>query len=72
MIEILRHDGRKELINPAAIARVTEACASSQWYGIKSIVKLFDGQVIESCHTTDEITALLAKQPQVSANENIG
>ena len=72
MIEILRYDGRKELINPSAIARVTEACVSSQYHGIKSLVKLFDGQLIESCHTMDEIAALLCKQLQVNANENIG
>ena len=61
MIEILRYDGRKELISPAAIARVTEGCASSQGHGIRSIVKLFDGQLIESCNTTDEIMALLVE-----------
>lgn len=32
---------------PAAIASVTEAGASSQWHGICSIVRTFDGQVLE-------------------------
>lgn len=72
MIEILRYDGRKELVSPAAIARVTEACASSQYHGIKSLVKLFDGQIIESCNTTQEIGDLLCKQLEVTTNENIG
>lgn len=31
---------------PAAVARVTEAGASSQWHGICAIVHTFDGQVL--------------------------
>lgn len=32
---------------PAAIASVIEAGASSQWHGIRAIVRTFDGQVLE-------------------------
>ncbi|MBA6058096.1 hypothetical protein [Pseudomonas juntendi] len=40
---------------PAAIASVTEAGASSQWNGICSIVRTFDGQVLEVRQRADDI-----------------
>ncbi|AFK71691.1 hypothetical protein [Pseudomonas putida] len=40
---------------PAAIASVAEAGASSQWHGICSIVRTFDGQVLEVRQRADDI-----------------
>ena len=44
------------------IARITEAGLSSQWHGIRSIVKLFDGSTLECSETCSEI----AKQVNVT------
>ncbi len=43
------------------IARITEAGASSQWHGIKSIVRTFDGQTLECRETANEIFSAIAK-----------
>ncbi len=61
MIRVIDIDGGAHYLNPAAIASITEAGASSQWYGVKSIVRLFDGRVVESRETAAEIDAALHK-----------
>ena len=43
------------------IARVTETGVSSQWHGIRSIVKTFDGQTLECSETAHEINAAIAR-----------
>lgn len=48
-------------INPKAIARITEACPSSQWHGIRAIVKMFDGGILEVEETADAARALVDK-----------
>lgn len=48
-------------LHPQAIARVTEAGVSSQWHGIRSIVRTFDGAVLECSETAHEINAAIAK-----------
>lgn len=48
MIRITDFSGQVHWVAPTAVASVTETCASSQWHGIKAIVKLFDGTVIEA------------------------
>lgn len=47
MIELRDLHGHRRFVAADAIASITEAGASSQWHGIKCIVKLFDGSVIE-------------------------
>lgn len=47
MITLTGTHGNKHYLAPAAIAAVTEACASSQWHGIRAIVRTFDKQVLE-------------------------
>ncbi len=44
------------------IARVTEASTSSQWHGIRAIVRLFDGDVLECSETADYIHAALLRE----------
>lgn len=53
--------GTTHYLHPQAIARVTEAGASSQWHGIKSIVRTFDGETLECSETAHEINAAIAK-----------
>lgn len=40
---------------PQAIAQVTEAGVHSQWHGIRSYVRTFDGAVLECSETAHEI-----------------
>lgn len=60
VIRITGIDGRAHYVSPSAIASITEAGASSQWHGVKAIVRLFDGRVIEASETAQEIAALAA------------
>lgn len=55
MIELRGIDGRKHYLAPSAIARVTEAGVSSQWHGVRSIVRTFDGETLEVSETPEEI-----------------
>ena len=49
------HNNTVQYVAPNAIARVIEAGASSQWHGIRSIVKTFDGATIECRESAIEI-----------------
>jgi len=53
-------------VDPRNIARITEAGVSSQWHGIRSFVRLFDGAVLEC----SEVAADIAEQ--VSAAKEQG
>lgn len=48
MIRITDSEGTDHYVAPANIARVVVAGTSSQWHGIRSIVKMFDGATIEA------------------------
>lgn len=50
--------GTVHYVAPAAISRITEAGTSSQWHGIKSIVRLFDGGVLECSESASSISEL--------------
>lgn len=60
MIRITNINGQAHYIAPTAIASVTEAGASSQWHGIKCVVKLFDGERIEAQETARDIAEKLS------------
>ena len=55
MIEVTNFQGGAVLISPSSIVTVTEAAASSQWHGIRSVIKLGNGAVIESSNTVQAI-----------------
>lgn len=44
------------------IARITEAGKSNQWHGIRAIVKLFDGDVLEVEETASAILAMVNQE----------
>ncbi len=48
-------------VAPDNIARVTEASTNCQWHGIRAIVKLFDGTVLECSETAHDINAAITK-----------
>lgn len=54
---------------PQAIARITEAGASSQWHGIRSIVRTFDGEVLECSETAREINAAIEHAHAITSKE---
>ena len=60
------HSNTVQYVAPSAIARVIEASASSQWHGIRSTVKTFDGATIECSETAKEINDAIK-----AAGENI-
>ena len=53
---------RTHYIQPDAIARMTEAGASSQWHGIRTIVKTFDGDVLEVSEDIQHIVKMLQQE----------
>ncbi|PYG79854.1 MULTISPECIES: hypothetical protein [unclassified Pseudomonas] len=61
MITLTDINGLKRYLAPAAIARVDEACASSQWHGICAIVRMFDGQVLGVKQRADDIVRLITE-----------
>ena len=54
------YSGTVQYVSPHAIARVIEAGASSQWHGVRSYVKTFDGDTLECSETAHEINAAIA------------
>lgn len=55
---------------PQAIARVTEAGTSSQWHGIRSIVRTFDGAVLECSETAHEINKAIEAAHGIKEKNN--
>jgi len=54
----------KHAVHPDAIAKVTQASTSSQWHGIRAIIKLFDGSTLEVSESLEEVLALIEKAKQ--------
>lgn len=67
MIKLTQHNGAAIYLAPEAIARITEAGASSQWHGIRSIVTTFDKQTLELQDRADDIAKAIASQQIGSA-----
>lgn len=65
MLKLTDINGRAVFVAASNVARVNVAGESSRWHGIRSIVKLFDGAVIECQQDADEVAALVeASKPQ--------
>lgn len=62
MIKITDSNGMANYLAAAAIASVTEAGTSSQWHGIKSYVRLFDGRVLEAVESAAQIAVAITAQ----------
>lgn len=60
MIEITDQAGRSHYIAPGSILCVAETGPSSQWHGIRAIVKTMDGQTIEARETAKAIADAVA------------
>ena len=66
MIRIDDYSGKAHYIAVDNIAHFQEAATSSQWHGIRSIVKLFDGTTIEAQDSCERILAAInaSKEPK--------
>ena len=58
--------GRQYFVSAENIARVIEAGASSQWHGVKSLVKCFDGETLEVNEEAAWIAERVANERQGS------
>ena len=56
LIRLTDYKGRMHLVSIYAISTISEAATSSQWHGIKSIVKLIDGEKLEVNETVQQIS----------------
>lgn len=59
MIEVTDSNGRKHLLNPDGIVRVSEAETSGQWHGIRSYIETMHGRIIECQQSVQEVRKLL-------------
>lgn len=64
MLKLHTPEGRAVYLHPDAIAEVHQAGASSQWHGIRSIVRTFDKRFLELNESADEIARQLAVQKE--------
>ena len=66
MIRIDDSSGKAHYVAVGSIAHFQEAATSSQWHGIRSIVRLVDGTIIEAQDSCERIlTAINAsKEPK--------
>lgn len=55
MFKITDTSGLAHYVAAENVARVTEASTSSRWHGIRSIVRLFDGAVIECIQDAHDV-----------------
>ena len=59
MIKLHTYDGIEIYLSPSAIAQITEAGPSSQWHGIRSYIKTFDGKIIECQESAKNVATLI-------------
>lgn len=64
LIEITDFNGATQYVSAGAVEQITEAGASSQWHGIRSIVRLFNGKVIESQNAAYEVALMVKRAAQ--------
>ena len=62
MLKLTDINGRAVFVAPSNVARINEADASSKWHGVRSIVRLFDGAVIECQQDASEVAALIERK----------
>jgi hypothetical protein len=69
MVKIIDYNGKTHYVAADAVAKISEAGVSSQWHGIRSIVKCFDGTVIEAGDTADVIAkSIIAEKGGAACN----
>lgn len=66
MIQLTSPEGARIYLHPDAVAEVREAGASSQWHGIRAIVRTFDKRTLEVNESAQEIFRLLDRARPVA------
>jgi hypothetical protein len=61
MIKLTGINGNNHYLAPPAIASVQEAGVSSQWHGVRAIVRTFDGLTLEVREDAAEVARLIAQ-----------
>lgn len=61
MIKLTDMNGRDVYLAARNVASVNEAGQSSQWHGVRSIVRTFDGAVIECQQEARHVARLIAE-----------
>lgn len=73
MIRLTDFNGHTHYLAPRTIASITQAGTSSQWHGIRAIVRTTDGRTIEAGDRPDEITnqiaAFTSLQAEIAGHE---
>lgn len=62
MIPVTDIDGRTVYLHRDAIAAVCEAGVSSQWHGVRSFVRTFDGKTIEAREYASALARAIASE----------
>jgi hypothetical protein len=70
MLKLTDSNGRAVFLASTNVARVIEADPSSKWHGIYSIVRLFDGAVIE-CQQDAATVNRLVEAEMASAKDHL-
>lgn len=72
MIRLTDPSGAAIYLATAAIAEVHETGPSSQWHGIRSVIKTFDGRTLEAQERASEIAESLGRAALRAAQEGDG
>lgn len=62
MIKLIDTNGQAHFLAASAIASVSETGTSSQWHGIRAIVRTVDGRVIEVSEPASDIAGRVEKE----------
>lgn len=61
MILITAINGRRHMLNPDAISRISEPGDCSGWHGVRAYVVMLDGTTIEARDSVTEIAEQIEK-----------
>ena len=64
MIKITDINGRVRYIAATSVSSITEAGTSSQWHGVRCLVKTIEGDVIEAQETASDVAKQVEAQKE--------
>ncbi len=59
MIKVYHYKGGEVILNESEIVSIERAGTSSQWHGIRSVITMSTGKVIESGSSVEDISKML-------------
>lgn len=63
LVESRDHNGKVLVFNSDQVVSMKEAGTSSQWHGIKTLIKLTDGQTLECAENITELSSKMGGGP---------